>query len=288
MIEVLDGIKETVNYPEGFKIRIYKNKEYEDYPQHWHTAFEIIMPVENTYKAIIDEKTYNLDMKDIIVISPGTLHQLFAPPGGYRIILQVDYSVFSDIKELKSIFHMFHPCVLITASSMVHIHEELSSLISDITAEYFSTLRFREASIYSMILRFFVILGRNCTDRKNKLSNIKNKKWPEYIEIFIDVCNYINDHCTENIKLDNISKVAGFSKSHFSRLFKQVMNISWYNYLINCRIMQAEKLLIEPSLSIMQVAMKSGFGSLATFNRLFRTKRGCTPTEYKSLYTKIL
>ncbi|HBM80621.1 MAG TPA: AraC family transcriptional regulator, partial [Clostridiaceae bacterium] len=69
---------------------------------------------------------------------------------------------------------------------------------------------------------------------------------------------------------------------------KQVMNISWYNYLINCRIMQAEKLLIEPSLSIMQVAMKSGFGSLATFNRLFRTKRGCTPTEYKSLYTKIL
>ena len=75
VIEVLDGIKETVNYPESFKIRIYKNKEYEDYPQHWHTAFEIIMPVENTYKAIIDEKTYNLDMKDIYI---SYLHHLVA------------------------------------------------------------------------------------------------------------------------------------------------------------------------------------------------------------------
>jgi AraC-like DNA-binding protein len=110
------------------------------------------------------------------------------------------------------------------------------------------------------------------------------QKQQEYIDLFFNVCNYINDHCTENIKMDDLADVAGFSKYHFSRLFKQVMNVSCYDYLINRRIMYAEKLLFEPDLSIMQVAMKSGFCSLATFNRVFKAKNHCTPKEYKALY----
>ena len=44
----------------------------------------------------------------------------------------------------------------------------------------------------------------------------------------------------------------------------KTMNVSCYEYLINRRIMYAEQLLIEPGLTISQVAMKSGFNSLAT------------------------
>jgi AraC-like DNA-binding protein len=62
------------------------------------------------------------------------------------------------------------------------------------------------------------------------------------------------------------------------------MNMSWYDYLITRRIMQAEKLLADQDLSIMQVAMKSGFSSLATFNRVFRAKKNCTPSQYKTQY----
>jgi AraC-like DNA-binding protein len=110
------------------------------------------------------------------------------------------------------------------------------------------------------------------------------QKQQEYIDLFFNVCNYINDHCTENLKMDDLADIAGFSKFHFSRLFKQIMNVSCYDYLINRRVMNAEKLLIEPDMTIMQVAMKSGFNSLATFNRVFKAKNHCTPKEYKSLY----
>ena len=45
MIEVLNGIKETVLYKdiEGFKL--HDNTDYESYPEHWHTPIEIIMPI---------------------------------------------------------------------------------------------------------------------------------------------------------------------------------------------------------------------------------------------------
>jgi AraC-like DNA-binding protein len=284
LIEILKGIHETVDYHADFKIRVYQNNEYEDYPKHWHTDTEIIMPVENTYKVIIDEKTYNLDVEDIIIIPSGELHQLYAPPTGCRIILQFDCNMLFSLNGFNSVFHMFHPCVTVAPSSMPNIHKELSSLILSITSEYFSTLPLREASVYSMLIRFFATLGRDCINRNVEFSNMINKKQPEYVNLFFNVCNYINEHCTENIKLDDIANIAGFSKFHFERLFKQVININCYDYLINRRIMQAEKLLIKPDLSIMQVALKSGFSSLATFNRLFKAKKRCTPTEYKSLY----
>ncbi|MDE7275901.1 MAG: AraC family transcriptional regulator, partial [Lachnospiraceae bacterium] len=68
-----------------------------------------------------------------------------------------------------------------------------------------------------------------------------------------------------------------------SRLFKQFSGVSCYEYLTQKRINHAETLLIEPNISITEVAMRSGFGSLSTFNRIFKAAKHCTPSEYKSL-----
>ena len=100
------------------------------------------------------------------------------------------------------------------------------------------------------------------------------------------VCNYITDHCTENISVEELADLAGFSKFHFARLFKQFTNMSCYEYLTQKRIAHAERLLIEPNLSITEVAMRSGFNSLSTFNRIFKASKNCTPSEYKNLNTK--
>lgn len=284
MNKIVNGTHEIVDYFGEFKIQIQQNIKNDDYPQHWHADTEIIMPIENPYMVIINETTYNLEAEDIIIIPSGELHKCYAPPSGCRIVLLFDSTMFYSMNGFNSVFHMFHPCVVVTPSLMPDIHKVLSSLIQDITSEYFSTLPLKEASIYSMLIRFFTIMGRNCINGSDRFPNIKNRKQLEYIDLFLNVCNYINEHCTENIKMDDVANIAGFSKFHFERLFKQFMNVSCYEYLINRRIMQAEKLLTEPELSIMQVAMKSGFSSLATFNRLFKAKKRCNPTEYKSLY----
>ena len=97
------------------------------------------------------------------------------------------------------------------------------------------------------------------------------------------VCNYITEHCTENINVDDLSDLAGFSKFHFARLFKQFAGMSCYEYLTQKRVAHAEQLLIQPDISITEVAMLSGFNSLSTFNRIFKAQKNCTPSEYKSL-----
>ena len=52
MIEHLDGIHETVTYKENSSLRLFVNTDCEDYPIHWHTPMEIIMPLEGTYTVL--------------------------------------------------------------------------------------------------------------------------------------------------------------------------------------------------------------------------------------------
>ena len=80
--------------------------------------------------------------------------------------------------------------------------------------------------------------------------------------------------------------MAGFSKFHFTRLFKQFSGLSFYKYVNKKRIERAEQLLINPSISVTEVALQSGFSSLSAFIRMFKLMKGCTPTEFRDLYTR--
>ena len=68
MIKILNGIHETVAYDYFPTIKLYHNMEAEDYPLHWHTAMEIIMPVRKEYTVVIDETphTFGRPLKNIL------------------------------------------------------------------------------------------------------------------------------------------------------------------------------------------------------------------------------
>ena len=81
-----------------------------------------------------------------------------------------------------------------------------------------------------------------------------------------------------------VAALAGFSKYHFSRLFKEFTNISFYKYLNNQRISYAEKLLLDPNINITEVAIHSGYNSISAFMRMFKIIKNCTPTEFRNMY----
>ena len=47
MIHKLSGIHETVDFREDEQVCLYYNDEYENYPPHWHTSFEVLMPIRH-------------------------------------------------------------------------------------------------------------------------------------------------------------------------------------------------------------------------------------------------
>lgn len=284
MIEVLNGTHETVIYRNLKGIRLYHNIENEDYPIHWHQAMEIIMPYQKKYSATVGESSFTLDVKDILIIPPGELHSLSAPPGkGERLIALLDFPSRFQSGDMDSLFPLLQPYMLVRRADDLEYSNALCACLSEVEREYFGNEPFAEVSVYSQLLRFFTLLGRRILNTTVKFPDIMPGKQHEYAEKFMAVCNYINDHCTENLTVEALAEKTGFSKFHFSRLFKQFTGMTCYNYLINKRISCAEKLLITLDLSVTEAAMQSGFNSLSTFNRIFKSVKGCTPSEYRQL-----
>ena len=128
----------------------------------------------------------------------------------------------------------------------------------------------------------FVKFGYNHINSKNLFPNVRLHKQKEYVQKFNDLLDYIDNHYAEDLNLEDIADSIGFSKYHFSRLFKQYTNFTFCDYLCYRRIKAAEALLVQPELSITEVALQAGFPSISTFNRLFKQEKNCTPSEYRA------
>lgn len=286
MIENLNGIRETVNYRKDTRLRLYNNVQIEDYPDHWHTPVEIIMPIENIYSVVVGGHTITLNPTDIIFICPGVIHSLKAHGKGRRIIFQAEITMFTAIREFESILSLLSPVLKITKENPHDIHKHICNLLLQINEEYNNSNILMETIIYSKLLNIFVLVGRNYTSNSVFFNGMdyQNK---EYTEKFIFICNYINEHCTEDLNLDKIAKLAGFSKYHFTRLFKQITTTTFYKYLNLKRIEHAQKLLANPGISVTEVALNSGFSSLSAFIRMFKLINHCTPTEYRNMFINV-
>jgi AraC-like DNA-binding protein/quercetin dioxygenase-like cupin family protein len=284
MPETMNVTKETVAHHEHLNVRLYHNDTSVNFPMHWHTDYEIIMPLENIFTVEIAKKTYVLNPKDILIIPSGEIHELTAPPFGQRIIALFDHSLFRDLYGFDSINNYCYPCIVLRAEEENNYHLQLISLLEQIANEYDQCNPFYETYIHSLFINFFVILGRNFIKQENLAIPSKNQIQHKYIENVLNICKYINDHCTEELTLIELSTLAGFSKYHFSRIFHQYAGTSYYNYLMKRRILYAETLLCDPSLSITDIAMQCGFNCSSSFNRNFRKLKNCSPNEFRSMY----
>lgn len=285
MIESLNGIFETINYKQSTSIKLYDNDEYEDYPAHWHTNPEIIMPTENIYTVECYNQIITLREGDIVLICPGCIHTLYAPEKGRRIIFQADINPLRFMKEIETLVTIISPLIVITPEDFPSIYDKVKSLLLEIKNEYLSSSSFSEVSIYSKTLEIITLIGRSraATGMKT-ISPDAPRKQEEYIEKFIEICNYISAHCSDELNLEAVASMSGFSKFYFSRLFKQFTNVSFYKYVNQKRIEKAAEMLTEPNISITNVALSCGFESLSSFIRMFKIVKGCTPTEFRNMY----
>lgn len=96
------------------------------------------------------------------------------------------------------------------------------------------------------------------------------------------VLDYIDAYLDKDIKLADLAQIIGMSQYHFSRLFKQSLGISPYQYLLHQRIERAKKLLKQTDRRITDIALDCGFNSHSHLSKQFQQLTGITPRAYRS------
>jgi len=98
------------------------------------------------------------------------------------------------------------------------------------------------------------------------------------------VVEHLEDNYTIPLSINNISKKAGISSSHLSRLFKENLNISFTQYMNRLRVEKAKELLDDKSLTINEIMNSVGFSTEQHFFKQFKRYTGTTPGRLRQLY----
>ncbi len=262
-------------------IRVYANTEADDYPAHWHRSYEVIMPVKNSYTVVVGTGTNVLMPGEVLIIPSGMVHEILAPEEGMRYLFLVDHRALYHMEGFSQTEEVFYPCVHLRDDGEVGgIRSRAADLLWQIVREEEEDRVMRGAMQVCCMREIFVLLTRFLLDKRESEAPGLGRKGSDAL---MAATGYISMPCTEKLTLEGVAAFAGYSKYHFARIFKEYTGVGFYTYYMRQRMAMCRELLGDRTLSVTEVALRTGFESIATFNRVFRQYENVTPTEYRQM-----
>jgi len=93
--------------------------------------------------------------------------------------------------------------------------------------------------------------------------------------------SFIEDHQTEDLRLNQVARAVNTSAYYFCKMFKQATGLTFTDYLARVRVEKVKNLLLNPHVRVSEAAFQVGFQSLSQFNRVFRKITGESPSTFR-------
>lgn len=259
------------------------------YPLHKHVEFELNY-VENAkgITRIVGDSVEELDDYDLILITGQELEHTWAqnncPQGKYReITIQFSADLFFEnfinkkqFVSIKRMFELAQNGVAFPMHAILKIYSMLDKLINE-RHGFYSVTTFLSI-IYELSL---------CSDMR-VLSSTSFAR----TEVCTDsrrvqkVQMYLNEHFASDIRISQLADLVRMTPVSFSRFFKLRTGKNFSEYLIDLRIGHAIRMLVDSTQSVAEICYNCGFNNMSNFNRIFRKKKGCSPTQFRENYRK--
>ena len=282
---ILKGKQEYVTYIEHSSVRVWYSEVPWQFESHCHSAVEIIVPVKGeVIYTVAEDSVYRVQSNEVLIVPPNWVHSLIMHEGSARYLLLFEPDNIFNMRDMQLIEGMLKSPIYLTGQS--ESQESIRQLLTQVVGCYERREFLWNSLCYASLLQMYARLGQfNMTREMSRFDEKSQRIDPEIVDsarLYIDQ-NYMRD-----ITLTDVSNFTGFSKCYFSRVFKQQLGLSFSEYLRSKRISMAEELLIHSRQPIQEIAMRAGFGSVATFNRVFRDVKNCTPSRYREIYGDFL
>lgn len=97
----------------------------------------------------------------------------------------------------------------------------------------------------------------------------------------LDVVNHIDENIDKPLRIEELSTLTIWGKTHFSRIFKHFYHKTTYQYILEKKIEYAKEMLINSDIYISELHIKCGFESYSNFFTAFKKFTSMTPQAYR-------
>lgn len=259
------------------------------FPLHRHELFELNFVEHGAgVERIVGDSVEYIGDYDLVLISSPNLEHMWGQgkctsPDIHEITVQFKFDFNHDALFLTNPFRS-------TQQMMVRAQRGLAFPLPAIMAVHERLIHLSEIKEgFYAVQEFFRILYE-----LSKFSDARELSSSSFAKVQTDtesrrvkkVKEYIMAHYQDEIRLEQLSEMVSMAPTAFSRFFKLRTGKPLAEYIVDIRLGAAARQLIDTIAPVSEICFTCGFNTLSNFNRLFRKRKGCSPTEFREKYAK--
>ncbi|MGN0598730.1 MAG: helix-turn-helix domain-containing protein [Oscillospiraceae bacterium] len=226
---------------------------------HWHIESELIFAEKGSAEVMAENTVYALSEGGCVFIRSGAVHYIKAETDSVVSVMKIDSELISSAVGAQT-----PVCPLL--ESRYPTAEVFEKIRQEISAEE----KYCEVVCAGLVTAMIAEIFRNeKTEALN--SNSESTAYKELLRL-------IGERYAD-ITFDEAAEFMCFSKPYFSKYFRRMSGMTFSEYLNIVRVSEAVKMLSHGDLSAGETALAAGFGTIRSFNRIFKRYTGFTPRE---------
>lgn len=255
------------------------NLPYLEYYWHHHPEYELTFKINIKGKRIVGDSYEDFEPGDLVLIGPDLPHTWVTNRKEKTkncdfVVIQFSNNLFNSFTHLTE----FDRIKRLLQSSKHGLHFKNSKALKE------KILGLPEKMGVEKITDLIWILEQLSRQKGRKLASA-DYEITQAIgreQRINKVCNYLEQHFSKPIGIDEAAKIINISKSAFCKFFKRTTGKTFSDYLNDIRIGYACYQLLETDKPVATIARSAGFDSVSYFNRVFTKKKNSTPREFRN------
>lgn len=266
-----------------------RHKKEFNYPIHNHDVYELnFVEHASGVRRIVGDSSEIIGEYDLVLITSPDLEHVWEQhecqsPDVHEITIQFNIDISEDgflgrnpFRSIRNMLQQARKGLAFPLSAIMHVYPLIISL-SDVKDGFYAVQQF---------LNILYELSRQDGAHTLATSSYAKVDVESDSRRVLKVKNYISTHYQDELRLTELASIAGMSSSAFSRFFKLHTGRNLSDYIIDLRLGYASRQLVDTAKSISEISYSCGFNNLSNFNRIFKKKKGCNPTEFRENYRK--
>ncbi|GAB2785335.1 AraC family transcriptional regulator [Rhabdobacter roseus] len=266
-----------------------RHKKRFDFPLHYHEEYELNLIVHGAgVKRIVGDHTETISDLELVLVGNSLPHGWFTHQYQWRegmpeiseITIQFHRDLFDDKLLKRNQLYFIRNLMEKSARGISFSQDTIERLLPRLQ-------KLSEKSGFDSVLELMSILHDLSVSRNTRLlanGTFTNESVNYNSRRLEKVFAHLHDHYNKEISLEEVARVADMTEVSFSRFIKKRTGKTFVESLNEIRLGHTSRLLIDTTHSIAEVAYKCGFNNLSYFNRIFKSKNGCTPKEFRDNY----